>query len=79
LTFRKKIEKLRKSVLTVWAGADYIRLTNEGGAPLATKKFASETALERNQESRVSDTRPGPKPKATGPTTSRLRCLFFDN
>jgi hypothetical protein len=43
LTFRKKIEKVRKSVLTVWRGADYIRLTNEGGAPLAPKKFASET------------------------------------
>ncbi|RWP75478.1 MAG: hypothetical protein EOR09_13445, partial [Mesorhizobium sp.] len=24
-------------LLTVWLGADYIRLTNEGGAPLATK------------------------------------------
>ncbi len=31
--------------LTVSEGGDYIRLNNEGGAPLATKKFASETAL----------------------------------
>ncbi|WP_296747296.1 hypothetical protein, partial [Mesorhizobium sp.] len=38
----QKIQKSSKSVLTVRVGADYIRLTNEGGAPLATKKFASE-------------------------------------
>jgi len=34
--------------LTVWTGGDYIRLTNEGGSPLATKKFASTSALVRN-------------------------------
>jgi hypothetical protein len=45
-------------------GGDYIRLTNEGGAPLAAKQFASEKALVRIQESRVSDTRTAPKPKA---------------
>ncbi|PWJ93387.1 hypothetical protein C8D77_10152, partial [Mesorhizobium loti] len=27
--------------MTVLVGGDYIRLTNEGGSPLATKKFAS--------------------------------------
>jgi hypothetical protein len=51
-------------LLTVRRGADYIRLTNEGGAPLATKKFASKSALCEIQESRVSDTRTAPKPKA---------------
>ncbi len=60
----QKIQKSSKSLLTVWRGADYIRLTNEGGAPLATKKFASKSALCEIQESRVSDTRPAPKPKA---------------
>ncbi|MDH6234049.1 hypothetical protein M2281_004662, partial [Mesorhizobium soli] len=28
--------------LTVWEGGAYIRLNNEGGAPLAARKFASE-------------------------------------
>jgi len=37
----QKIQKSSKSVLTLWTAPDYIRLTNEGGAPLATKKFAS--------------------------------------
>ena len=60
----QKIQKSPKSLLTLWRGADYIRLNNEGGAPLATKKFASETALREIQESRVSDTRTAPKPKA---------------
>jgi hypothetical protein len=36
----QKIQKSWKSVLTVRTGADYIRLINEGGAPLATKSFA---------------------------------------
>ncbi|SFP67911.1 hypothetical protein SAMN03159463_04697, partial [Mesorhizobium sp. NFR06] len=40
---------------------DYIRPTNEGGAPLATKKFASKSALCEIQESRVSDTRTAPE------------------
>ncbi len=32
-------------MLTPEPAPDYIRLTNEGGAPLATEKFASFTAL----------------------------------
>jgi hypothetical protein len=36
----KKIKKLPKSLLTPEGAAAYIRLTNEGGAPLATRKFA---------------------------------------
>ncbi|MET2833090.1 hypothetical protein ABVQ20_40080, partial [Mesorhizobium shangrilense] len=66
-------------VLTVCRGGDYIRLNNEGGAPLATKKFASTTALREIQESRVSDTRTAPEPRAKRATTLRLQCLFFDN
>jgi hypothetical protein len=73
------IQKSSESLLTVRRGADYIRLTNEGGAPLATKKFASKSALCEIQESRVSDTRTAPKPKAERATILRLRCLFFDN
>ncbi|TIO06364.1 MAG: hypothetical protein E5X89_31805 [Mesorhizobium sp.] len=53
----QKIQKRSKSLLTLWTPPDYIRLTNEGGAPLATKKFASKSALCEIQESRVSDTR----------------------
>ena len=60
----QKVQKLSNGVLTVWIGGDYIRLTNKGGAPLATKKFASKTALREIQESRVSDTRTAPKPQA---------------
>ena len=60
----QKVQKLSNGVLTVLLGGDYIRLTNEGGAPLATKKFASKTALREIQESRVSDTRTAPKPQA---------------
>jgi hypothetical protein len=56
----QKIQKSSKSVLTGRAGSDYIRLTNEGGTPLAAKKFASRPALCEIQESRVSDTR-GPE------------------
>ena len=48
-------------MLTVRRGADYIRLNNEGGAPLATREFA---LVLGNHESRVSDTQPGPKPKS---------------
>ncbi|TGS45205.1 hypothetical protein EN825_12620, partial [Mesorhizobium sp. M8A.F.Ca.ET.182.01.1.1] len=47
----QKVQKLCEGVLTVLVGGDYIRLTNEGGAPLATKKFASKTALSEIQES----------------------------
>ncbi|TJX80063.1 MAG: hypothetical protein E5W21_01450 [Mesorhizobium sp.] len=75
----QKVQKLCEGVLTVLVGGDYIRLTNEGGAPLATKKFASKTALSEIQESRVSDTRTAPEPKAKRATTLRMRCLFFDN
>jgi hypothetical protein len=75
----QKIQKSSKSVLTVRVGADYIRLTNEGGAPLAARKFASEIALCEIQESRVSDTRTAPEPRAKRAMTLRLRCLFFDN
>ena len=76
----QKIQKTSKSQLTLRRAADYIRLTNEGGAPLATKKFASKMPwLSEIQESRVSDTLPGQKPKADWSTTSRLRCLFFEN
>ena len=60
----QKIQKTSESVLTLRRGADYIRLTNEGGAPLATKEFAPKSALVEFQESRVSDTLPAPKPKA---------------
>lgn len=60
----QKIQKSSKSLLTLWTPPDYIRLNNEGGAPLATKKFASKSALREIQESRVSDTRQAPKPKA---------------
>ncbi|MFA6155416.1 MAG: hypothetical protein WC739_12310, partial [Mesorhizobium sp.] len=40
-----KSSKTSRWQLTVWIGGDYIRLTNEGGSPLATKKFASVPAL----------------------------------
>ena len=49
--------------MTVWRGAAYIRLTNEGGAPLAAKKFA---LVERFQESRVSDLCGALRRKRTG-------------
>ena len=75
----QKVQKLSEGVLTVWMSCDYIRLTNEGGSPLATKKFASVPALSEIQESRVSDTRTAPEPKAKRATTLRLRCLFFEN
>ena len=51
---------------------------NEGGAPLATKSLLLDRPCEI-QESRVSDTRRAPKPKAKRATTPRLRCLFFEN
>lgn len=80
LDSRKKNEKSSKLLLTLPEAPDYIRLNNEGGAPLATKKFASKKRhLGETQESRVSDTQPAPKPKANGATTTRLRCLFFEN
>jgi hypothetical protein len=63
----QKIQKSSKSLLTLRRAADYIRLTNEGGAPLATKKFASKSALCEIQESRVSDTRQARSQKRNGP------------
>jgi hypothetical protein len=74
-----KSSKTSNPLLTVCLGGDYIRLNNEGGSPLATKKFASKSALREIQESRVSDTRTAPEPKAKRATTTRLRCLFFEN
>jgi hypothetical protein len=38
----EKSKKHHRWLLTVLVGGDYIRLTNEGGAPLAAKQFASE-------------------------------------
>jgi hypothetical protein len=67
----KKSKKERSWLLTARQGHDYIRPTNEGGAPLATKKFASRSALDEIQESRVSDTRRAPEPKAKRAATLR--------
>ena len=49
--------------MTLGRPPDYIRLNNEGGAPLATREFA---LVLGNQESRVSDTQLG-QAKLTGP------------
>jgi len=68
----KKSKKERSWLLTARQGHDYIRPTNEGGAPLATKKFASRSALDEIQESRVSDTLKGREPKANEPATMRF-------
>ncbi|TGP23411.1 MULTISPECIES: hypothetical protein [unclassified Mesorhizobium] len=62
----EKSKKERSWQLTVRMSGDYIRPTNEGGTPLAVEKFASRSALCEIQESRVSDTRTAPKPKAKG-------------
>ena len=43
----QKVQKREKWLLTVRGGGDYIRLTNEGGAPLAAKKFALVTEIQR--------------------------------
>jgi hypothetical protein len=40
----QKIQKSWKTLLTVRSTPDYIRLNNEGGAPLATPEFASKEA-----------------------------------
>jgi len=40
----QKIRETRKMALTVCGGGAYIRLNNEGGAPLATPEFASKEA-----------------------------------
>ncbi|MCB1439700.1 MAG: hypothetical protein KDJ63_07980 [Nitratireductor sp.] len=42
----KKVHFFRFSLLTVGGATAYIRLTNEGGAPLATKSLALETFKE---------------------------------
>jgi hypothetical protein len=57
----QKIQKSSRPVLTLRAAADYIRLTNEGGAPLATRKFALEFGKSREPRERHST---GPKPKS---------------
>ncbi len=64
----KNFVEARKTALTGWEGGAYIRLTNEGGAPLATKKFASVSALDEIQESRVSDLDLARSRKAEWPT-----------
>ena len=67
----EKSKKHQRTVLTVWIGGDYIRLTNEGGSPLATKKFASVPALSGIQESRVKRHSDGPGAKSeTGHDTA---------
>ena len=50
--------------MTVLLGGDYIRLTNEGGAPLATKKFASRFALVRNSREPRERHSDGPEAKS---------------
>ena len=47
----------------------YIRLTNEGGTPLAALRFGLVGEI---IESRVSDTRPGPEPTKLRALTLRL-------
>jgi hypothetical protein len=46
LRLSKKVHFFRFSLLTVGGATAYIRLTNEGGAPLATKSLALETFKE---------------------------------
>ena len=43
----QKVQETSQWLLTVRGGAAYIRVTNEGGSPLATKKFASKEPLLR--------------------------------
>jgi hypothetical protein len=53
-------------VLTPERPPDYIRLTNDGGDAAGDEevRFRDQPKVGRNQESRVSDTQPGPKPKS---------------
>lgn len=62
----QNIQKSSKTLLTPKRGADYIRLTNDGGDAAGDKevRFWVQPKVGRNQESRVSDTQPGPKPKS---------------
>jgi len=65
----QKIQKTSFSLLTLWRAADYIRLTNDGGGA-ASEERSSLLTFEKvgpNQESRVSDTRPAPSQKRSGP------------
>ena len=76
----QKIQESSKSVLTHRGSSDYIRPTNEGGAPLATKKFASRFALVRNsREPRERHSDWPEAEKRCGPRHCVKRCLFFDN
>ena len=75
----QKLRKVRISLLTGWDVATIHHLTNEGGAPLATKKFASTTALAGNHREPRYATLYRVRSASERSTTLRLRCLFFDN
>jgi hypothetical protein len=78
----QNIQKSSKTLLTPKRAADYIRLTNDGGDAAGDNevRFRVQPKVGENQESRVSDTQPGPKrKKANGPMTACLRCPIFDN
>jgi hypothetical protein len=70
----QKIQKSSKSVLTVRRAPDYIRLTNEGGAPLATKKFALVVTKSREPRERHS-TGPEAKSEPAHDTASAMSVL----
>ncbi len=65
----QKIQKSWISPLTLCGCGAYIRLTNEGGTPLAALRFGLVGEI---IESRVSDTRPGPEPNKLRALTLRL-------
>ena len=75
----QKLRKVRNSLLTGWDHPTIHHLTNEGGAPLATKKFASTTALAGNHREPRYATLYRVRSASERSTTLRLRCLFFDN
>lgn len=55
-TFPYVSQKIRKTSFSLLTGRGHVaihHLTNEGGAPLATKKFASKSALDEIIESRL--------------------------
>lgn len=64
-------------MLTLGRAPDYIRLINEGGAPLATKKFASETALDeiKREPRKRHSTGSGAKGKRTHDTAFAMSVL----